>query len=673
MQESSICGHPQHLHSFHQVHFSFFSPLRKCAGCQVRLQAVVLFGGSNDASQHVLRCIACGAVAHRSCALSNRSMWTEMCPVNARRVLSVPASSDVEGFIDGDVLHSGERHLCSSPSLEDETIEFISDQLGVDTSRTDDSVFSPRHSASQSTPLVATSVGETGAAELYPLHHTSQPFTSVSRALQENIIAHFQRTGGSSNDNNLPQDNNNEQAAKEDLSFMKFASETFQAAKTSVQMPGRAGTAAVAGGIAGGVVGLVMAGPAGAYAGCKLGQAAGVLGVIAEGSVTIGVFVASVATASITAQQIQAQLQERHVLTMGEAGTSRKVLLVRPNIQIDPVWEDIAADARSSAPKQHLANVFGLLSIPLTAGSRERYRRDNDILKTAEDEIPTEQKVLLLVSRILSDKSSLPGCIYRELIESFRNRCDERELISSSQDDDSFRRARRDDAHAVIKHVTAALLELRPVFATSPEVTELTATAVEGLVFGQLYDSVWVEIVAETAVHDASLIEKIRAFRQELLIRDYSGDATTILNTRVSEAALDALRMFPQYHSPVDKLHYCVRFLECISDYFSSCSVSICAESLLKMVCQHIIVFLSQETNDSAPRNIHAQVAFLEEFARDEHLLRGREGYSLVTLQAALHFLGMSDDLELDIFDNDEENGSCEIDVATIATEEKAC
>eukprot|EP00797_Seminavis_robusta_P037099 Sro969_g226270.2 (122) ;mRNA; r:32229-32594 len=55
---------------------------------------------------------------------------------------------------------------------------------------------------------------------------------------------------------------------------------------------------------------------------------------------------------------------------------------------------------------------------------------------------------------------------------------------------------------------------------------------------------------------------------------------------------------------------------------------------------------------------INAEVAFLEEFARDEQLLRGKEGYALVTLQASLHFLNMSNDFERDIFgqDNDEEN-----------------
>jgi hypothetical protein len=38
------------------------------------------------------------------------------------------------------------------------------------------------------------------------------------------------------------------------------------------------------------------------------------------------------------------------------------------------------------------------------------------------------------------------------------------------------------------------------------------------------------------------------------------------------------------------------------------------------------------------------------EFARDEQLLRGREGYALVTLQAALHYLNSSNDFGVDIF-----------------------
>jgi hypothetical protein len=408
-------------------------------------------------------------------------------------------------------------------------------------------------------------------------------------------------------------------------------------------MPRRIGAVAMAGGIAGGMAGLAIAGPAGAFAGCKLGQTAGALGVILEGSVSIGVFVASVATAGYTAQQIEDHIQERRILTMGEDGTTRKVLLVRPNIQIDPVWDRICADARRNAPKQPPA--FSLYPGSDAAKTRERYRRDSDIVRSAESEIPTTEKVLLLASRMLNDKSSLPGHVYRYLIEAFQQRCKERDsLVTENTSIQAISpRARRDDAHAVIKHVTAVLLEFRPAFGASPAMTELTAAAVETLVFGQLYSLVFDEIVIETKKLDTDLREKIEIFEKER--PKHASD------NLVSDQALDALRLLPEGHSAVDKLVYCVHFLELISEHFSfATDGTVCADSLLKMACQHILAAKLDGMN--------AQVAFLEEFARDAQLLRGREGYALVTLQASLHFLNISRDMENDIFgqDDDEEN-----------------
>ena len=71
------------------------------------------------------------------------------------------------------------------------------------------------------------------------------------------------------------------------------------------------------------------------------------------------------------------------------------------------------------------------------------------------------------------------------------------------------------------------------------------------------------------------------------------------------------------------------------------------ADSLLKMVCQHILL--------AKVFAINAQIAFLEEFARDEQLLRGKEGYALVTMQASLHFLNASNNFKRDIFEHEGE------------------
>ena len=66
------------------------------------------------------------------------------------------------------------------------------------------------------------------------------------------------------------------------------------------------------------------------------------------------------------------------------------------------------------------------------------------------------------------------------------------------------------------------------------------------------------------------------------------------------------------------------------------------ADSLLKVVCQHVVYL---ENNICS----YAEIVFLEEFSRDEALLRGREGYALVTLQACLEFLQVTEDLKKDV------------------------
>ena len=119
----------------------------------------------------------------------------------------------------------------------------------------------------------------------------------------------------------------------------------------------------------------------------------------------------------------------------------------------------------------------------------------------------------------------------------------------------------------------------------------------------------------------------------------------------ISQEALEALCQIPKAHSVGDKLFYCVQFLERISNLFTSLDGAggegPCADSLLKLSCQHLVA------SDLPAMN--AEITFLEEFARDEELLRGREGYSLVTLQASLHFLNICSNIETEIFGQDDE------------------
>jgi Vacuolar sorting protein 9 (VPS9) domain len=444
---------------------------------------------------------------------------------------------------------------------------------------------------------------------------------------------------------------------------VKMATSAYEVVKTSSRLQKKLGLASVVGGIAGGVAGLVMAGPAGAAFGIKIGQTAGVLSVVIEGSVTVGVLVAGVAAGSYTAKHIQQHADDERVLYIGGEFSNRKILLVRPHVWIDPAWEQICDRAKRDAPVFQGTGVLRMLTASpaekAEIAKKKRYERDVDIVHTDEFELPTEEKVLLLVSRILNNKLSLPGHMYRALIEEYQIRSRERTLetisrkgedlekivqLGESKDDkildSSEIRFRRLDAHAVIKHITATLLEVRPGLSYSPTITEMTATAVEALVFGEIYDSVFEEILEETSPVDVSLMERISCFLNER--RD------ELLNLHdVSQEALLALAAIPEAHTPVDKLRYCVLFLDRLSEHFSAPNKrAVCADLLLKQVCLHLAVANVPYMN--------AEITFLEEFARDEQLLRGREGYALVTLQASMHFLNSSDNFERDIFFADE-------------------
>ena len=414
----------------------------------------------------------------------------------------------------------------------------------------------------------------------------------------------------------------------------------------------RLGIATVAGGIAGGVAGLAMAGPVGFIVGAKCGQVSGILGLLIEGSLTVGALAGGFAVGAQTGKQLQDKIEETRVLALG-VGTQRKLLLVRPNIQQpEPIWGDFYKEARQSfqGPKHGL--VKRLMSSETDAAKRERYERELDIVQTQEEEIPTSDKVLLLVSRTLNNKESLPGHVYRCLVQKCRQRATETSNLEGKSsvpelDVGDHGKERRKDAHAVIKYVTATLIEIRPGFASSPPLTELTATAVESLVFGEVYSYVIEEIKAEYEDRDSELRRKIASYEQSQLDQQKKGDECP--KRMISDKALESLRYLPEAHSAVDKLRYTVLFLERISEFFSETQIqkasSMGADSLLKMVCQHVVV--------AKLLAINAEICFIEEFARDEQLLRGKEGYALVTLAAALHFLNGSSCFQKDVFDED--------------------
>jgi Vacuolar sorting protein 9 (VPS9) domain len=765
MEETQLCFHPVHYHSFAQVSLLISGSMRVCAGCDKRLHSVL--GFESDSSLHLVRCMACQVYAHRTCAMSSLHVWKGKCVVNAKRIAQTTAPKEDEKSNSEDSRRSkslnvlryvripftkpsecetkSEQHEIepplSPPNEKTETVKEIKQEVSMiwtndgppshwankvelighrdDAESQEDS---PQQSLQDSPPpTLDAKDDDENCEEDEPVEISESSFASVARAIQENVLVHFRSRRKTEIDRvdvnpdsdvdtlsetfPLINDDKHErkqscpeetlaerkerlrldptqgsitipketrEALLEELdhvppqpqqsSLVKLATGTYEAVNTASKLHKSLGMASFVGGIAGGMAGLVMAGPAGAVFGVKCGQTAGVLSVVIEGSVTVGVLVAGAAAGSFTAKQIQ-QHAEQRIISIGEEGSKRKVLLVRPHVWIDPAWEQICETAKRQAPAVKKSPILSLLTgspaKQAQMAKKKRYQRDSDIVQTAEFELHTEEKVFLLVSRILNDKFSLPGHVYRALVKEHSRRAQKRKLeyISTAIEEMEAKvqncnmdkqaekeylatatsiRFRRLDTHAVIKHVTATLLEVRPGFASSPTITEMSATAVEGLVFGELYDSVFEEILEETRQVDEALTQKLSIFANG------KADELVVLDD-ISKKALKTLSQIPEAHAPVEKLSFCVTFLEHVSDHCSAPNKkALGADSLLKMVCLHLVVA-------NVP-HMNAEVAFLEEFARDERLLQGKEGYALVTLQASLHFLNASNDFENDIF-----------------------
>jgi hypothetical protein len=174
----------------------------------------------------------------------------------------------------------------------------------------------------------------------------------------------------------------------------------------------------------------------------------------------------------------------------------------------------------------------------------------------------------------------------------------------------------------------------------------MSAGAVEMLVFGELYSDVFGELVEQTRDQEESLLAKV----ESLYLKCGSTIQDSKQESHLSQSAITALKMLSKAHTPAEKLFYSVQFLECVSAHFSTLYQDrfIDADALLKMVCQHIVA--------ANVINLHAEVAFIEEFSRDEQLLRGKEGYALITLQASLHYLDSIEHFDIDLCLNEEHN-----------------
>jgi len=256
-----------------------------------------------------------------------------------------------------------------------------------------------------------------------------------------------------------------------------------------------------------------------------------------------------------------------------------------------------------------------------------------------------EEKMFLLISRGLNDKKSTLSIVYKKLISEVKERALSNQADSECKRDECDRSIRQ-DVHAIIKHITAILLEDRPEFGASATITEISASCVESLVLSEVYDIVFEEITCQTREDDQKLEGKIQSYHQSLnnplnifnFMQNRNENSCSSSNDgggeiRLCEEAIEALQSLPTHRTVQTKLQCCADILKAISDHGMKSNIS--ADRLLESVCHHIV--------HARVPHLNAECLFLEEFATDDQLVRGLEGYALITLLASLSYLNNCD------------------------------
>jgi len=711
---SGIFADPIHYHSFTTVgSSSLFSQasvsilslpkcllvgtFQKCTACQARLGSESIQNqkydhGNVDGTDGVsssakcaspemdqssscmamLQCVACRVYAHRSCAFARPPIQCTQNNVETEVAASQMPVCQVNFPLVQSALNINETQHHHSPNNDNTDISETSKQVwsffGRRSRRKDDVVEDDHELSGEAMKTDDSQNNKQQRTDAIPnneneaIQSSDQECTKcdpVPSALdssnvnptEEDMLPCDLLESTLSCNNDITDDSTTEPKASPPPNVFKTSIEIIRkTSQTATNIP----KASAIGMVAGGITGLALAGPAGVIVGSTIGKNAFALGAALEGGMSVGVLVMSLVAASkFTSSTSEKEQRELKLPTSGNE--TNTLILVRPDVAVDPIWNDYARDARNSWEKMDkesgswgsgFSSLFSSGTVTsLSAAERElRYQRDSDIIRADASELATREKIMLLVNRILNDKMSLPGYVYRYLIRKHKERSVSGQeegsehsplLLIGGTETKSMREENRSslscrqDAHGVIKHVTATLLEVRPGLASSLAMTEMSAMAVETLVFSELYEDVFDEIIRQTLDQDEALQSKIDTLRHCSMRSQRDGSEK---HPTSSHEAIAALKFLPSAHTPADKLFFLVIFLEHISAHFSALDNRfIDADLLLNMVCQHLVA--------AQIPSLHAEIEFIADFARDEQLLRGKEGYALITLQASLHYL----------------------------------
>lgn len=210
------------------------------------------------------------------------------------------------------------------------------------------------------------------------------------------------------------------------------------------------------------------------------------------------------------------------------------------------------------------------------------------------------------------------------------------------------------DVHGVLRELTRAVLSSCPMLTTSDEASIQAVNCIDQWVLGATYGPVYARIASGQARERDKRLAK-RVAREEVA-RKEAGRPCLAATCEVG--ALEALGSTGAARTGRDKLEFLVQAVERISASLPAKSPT---DTLLWCICRHLAAAImyvggaeNKATGGRAGRALlprpHAEVAFVEQFVRDESWLMGKQGYVLTTVDAALHVLldpAMSDEVFL--------------------------
>lgn len=208
------------------------------------------------------------------------------------------------------------------------------------------------------------------------------------------------------------------------------------------------------------------------------------------------------------------------------------------------------------------------------------------------------------------------------------------------------------DVHGVLRELTQALLTWCPLLTASDEAAIQAVNCIDQRVFSETYGPVYGRIASGQARdRDATLARRVEREERSRLVAGRPS-----LASECWPEVLAALRAAGAARTGRDKLGFLVQAVERISDALPATAST---DTLLWSLCRHLSAATissgaagGRAGGSSAPMpRPHAEVAFVEQFVRDESWLMGKQGYVLTTVDAALHVLldpAMSDEVFLD-------------------------